>query len=455
LTRDAASYAPEQWALVTTSSAARVYDNPEDPKERRRDWEKGEPVFFRPLKEKDPLPSLVAVLGQIPLARRALLGEELGLASYGSNSKWWDGESATAGEASVVDDGMDPHKDVVVEAQRLMAFIQESNRSYGSVEALDKLEGISNITTMQVLQKAGGNYSGELRFLVGWSAAAMIYGSHADIFKTIITASENNGGVMQDKADTIYRLDLEPLASEPKQSLYQAIDELIWMNDPTGEAEDEYFIEQVAPILVMRVTNKDTSKETKGLGLQVPHTFYADRYLKDNSGVMRQMRKDKALLRRHVQNIDLRKAKLNSTPHPKDPTKMLDREELFEKSIEYLRGRDKPPVIKKLPVKKEADEVMEEQEPEMRTPWDDLADQLEREHDKIKNKLKGMLIAFPLMHCTNGIHRPRRLPRAPRNPNVHPFIYPHGTLLQRRCARPPTTANNGVYPPRHSHRSRF
>ena len=77
LTQDASKYVPEQWAMVPVStSASRVYENA-DPDERRRDRENDEPVCFKPMRERDPLPSLMAILGQIPKARRKLLAEHM------------------------------------------------------------------------------------------------------------------------------------------------------------------------------------------------------------------------------------------------------------------------------------------------------------------------------------------------------------------------------------------
>jgi hypothetical protein len=218
--------------------------------------------------------------------------------------------------------------------------------------------------------------------------------SEPDIFQTVMVANEvKNGGVKDEARDIIYRLDLELSTSEPKTTLYQAIDNLLWANDPKGDAEDEYYIDKVAPVLVMRVQNQHTANDAKGLGLQVPASFYADRYLKENYQLLREMRQSKEEVRQRIERIETRKKKLSQTPHPKDPTTMLEREQLFDKTVEYLRKRDKPAVAvaaKNAP-KKDADEVMEGQEdPEIRTEWDDLADRLEGYHAKLKNKLKGI-----------------------------------------------------------------
>ncbi|KIW09433.1 uncharacterized protein PV09_00318 [Verruconis gallopava] len=396
-TRDAAYYAPEQWAMVPVSSTARVYDNP-DPPDRRRNKENGEPVCFKPLKEMDPLPSLIAVLGQIPGARKALLCEHLQLQNYGNNPRWWDGESAMVGHPSLVGDGAFPQQDVVAETQRLMAFIQESDRSYGSVEALEKLDGLSNETTANIISKSG-DFTGELRFLVGWSAAADMFGSAVnqnasettlhggDVFRTIMMQREMVDGIMEDTQQPIYRLDFTMTQSEPKRTLYNAIDSQLWLGDPTGESNDEYFIDHAAPVLVMSVKNKHTVEGAKGLGLQVPPIFYADRYLRQHAATMKQMRQRKTALRNDLVDIQERKSKLDQTPHPKDPNVILDREDLFNSTIDHLRKRGKPPAREK--PKNDGEDATMEEAPAV-TRWDLLADKLEKYHMKLQNKVRDL-----------------------------------------------------------------
>lgn len=393
VTREDAAYVPEQWAMIpVSSSAARVYDNPE-PTDRLRNKEDGEPVFFKPLREKDGLPCLITVLGQIPVAKKELLREEVQLDSYGGNDKWWDGESATAGQARLLDDTEIPQEQVVAEAQRLMAFAHGSDRSFGSVEALNALEGISNATAAQILRKEGVvSYSGELRFMVGWTSAAEMYTvsnqSSSNIFRSIMVVDEVKNGFKEETSEDIFRLDLSMSTSEPKQTLYQAIDDTIWANDPRGEEQDDFYISRVAPVLVMHVQNQHTASTAKGLGMQVPISFYADRYLKDNSTLLKEMRQSKDNFRQQVRNVDGKKRRLQQTTHPKDSTKMLESEELFGKTMDYLRKKDKPPGTP-MPKKKDGDEAMLGQLPLMRTPWDDLADRLETYQGRLQQKLKG------------------------------------------------------------------
>jgi hypothetical protein len=396
--RDAASYNANEWAMVPVStSATRLYENP-DATERVRNRGNGEPVCFKPLREVDPLPSLITILGQIPKARKELLYEKIPLEHYGSNHKWWDGEDAHAGEPSIVED-RDPQQDVVTETVRLMAFMQESNRTYGSVEQLESLPGLSaEVVDTIINDGTRHNFTGDVRFLVGWTQAADVYGSSESqtLFKGVVSSRQQVDGAYKDEPNELHRLDIDMVASTPKQSLYDAIDRILWVNDRNGDSDEEYFLQQVPSIFTMRVKNRQTTDDAQGLGLQVPTSFCADRWLKVNVAATKQMRKDRALLREELGLIDERKAGLNQVPHPKEPGKMINRAELFNKTIAYFKARDKSveEIEKKQESQGDGDATMQDSLPQ--TKWDILAAELEKYHKTIQEKLTGMF--FCLSH---------------------------------------------------------
>lgn len=430
-TKDA--YEPAQWAMVVSSSS-RVYENP-DADERMRKRENGEPVFFKPLKERDALPVLVAVLGQIPKTRRELLCEQVQEENYGTNMRWWDGEDAHAGEPNMVDDKI-PQQDLIEETQRLMAFVQESDRMYGSVEQLEKLPGMSAAIVNDVMGSSSTD-TGEVRFLLGWSKAAEIFvGEESQkLFKSIVRSVDTDspdGDEETNRDILLFRLDIDLANSHTKQNIYQAIDDLFTRNDRNGDANFASWAEQVATVLCIRVRNRDNNDNARGLGLDVPASFYADRWLKGNVETMKQMRRHRKQLRESQETIDEDKEHLNMLQHPSQPGKFLDREQLFAKTISYYEKRDKsdktvprlePHEIPVVPsdegeqttpaASADGDVAMGDEKPLMnarsptqngvsgsntprpkpkdppRTKWGLLALELERQHEKIKARLRG------------------------------------------------------------------
>lgn len=83
----------------------------------------------------------LSIFHSIPLAKRAMLLPEQVLEEYGYNDRWWSGEAIEAPRiVNLESDRVGPEiGDVVVETQRLMAFLECTNRAYGSVDSLAKL----------------------------------------------------------------------------------------------------------------------------------------------------------------------------------------------------------------------------------------------------------------------------------------------------------------------------
>lgn len=68
------------------------------------------------------------------------------------------------------------------------------------------------------------------------------------------------------------------------ESLYEALDNTLWADQGEGE---EIFLESVGHVLTFEVTNQVAS--VGGLGIKVPATFYADRYLRSSFGQVQEM----------------------------------------------------------------------------------------------------------------------------------------------------------------------
>ena len=163
-----ASYDEAQWAL-TVPVTHEIYLDPAHPSDRQRKI--GEPAFFKPSSDGYHLGPALAILHSIPAAREALLAQEYVLDDYGYNDRWWSGEKIEASRITDITEndgtgeivvGPEPSQ-VVMEVQRLMAFLDRTTRGYGSVDSLAKMDEVS-----ELLQ--GGR----------WSSVGLIDVSHAD-----------------------------------------------------------------------------------------------------------------------------------------------------------------------------------------------------------------------------------------------------------------------------------
>lgn len=133
--RDAApdrDYDPNQWALTTTQTHE-IFLDP-SPEDRKRS--PGEPVFLRPSSSGTNLSAALTILHSIPLAREGLLVRGHVRPDYGHDDQWWNGQRVRTLRVVDVDDEESQIVEEIVEVQRLMAFLDQSTRAYGSVEGL-------------------------------------------------------------------------------------------------------------------------------------------------------------------------------------------------------------------------------------------------------------------------------------------------------------------------------
>lgn len=141
------SYDPTDWALTTTAPVTHeIYLDPAHPSDRQR--KEGEPAFFKPSSDGYHLGPALAIFHSIPAARNALLVPGCVLDDYGCNEGWWSGQPIEASRITnvVENDGSEEVKpeptEVIVEVQRLMAFLDRTKRGYGCVDSLAKMRTV-------------------------------------------------------------------------------------------------------------------------------------------------------------------------------------------------------------------------------------------------------------------------------------------------------------------------
>lgn len=317
-------YDPDSWAVVYPASQTQeILLNPE-PNDRKR--QPNTPVFFKTPSKSHRLSALIKILHAIPMARDALLNRTQILQDYGYEKDWWDG--APVKVLRIVNLDADGRKisddDIIYETQRLMAFLDETDRAYGSTNVLAEVEGIG----LQDDCKASN-------FLNLWQAATARYASPlARIFETVGTKLDPND---PEDARTehfpyfIVRVDNE--TSGKGLTLYEALDHMLWAD---AKEDDEIYLEQVGDVFTLEVNNQ--VENVPGLGIEIPPIWYADRYLPSHKQQAKDMLARKAAVTSQLQNEEKLQTGMSRFQKPGGGAQ-VDAAKLLAKAIAYFERK--------------------------------------------------------------------------------------------------------------------
>ncbi|KAL8714284.1 MAG: hypothetical protein Q9225_006599 [Loekoesia sp. 1 TL-2023] len=308
----------KNWIMTTSKSTAKeILLNPE-PKDRRR--QSNTPAFLRPSPAGHRLSGLVKILHAIPAAREALLSRNCIQDDYGYQNEWWDGVCIESPQ--IVHDGADhdvPDREVIYESQRLMAFLDGTERAYGSSEALSTFPGIREYQEDALVKG----------FVATWSGSASQYDPTATLSKLF-----QSTGVSTLRGtpypDDIVTLDLEinDQLVEPGQTLYDAIDALMWPGRDGTDFDEPVYLDKVADVLIIRIARGDST--AKGLDIKVPPVWYADRYHQSSQSRVQQMLAAKAAIKQEIDDLNARKHKASEFKSFGQQGKSIDINRLLE-----------------------------------------------------------------------------------------------------------------------------
>lgn len=275
-TRD--HYDEGAWAMTLFNSNAREVIISPDPEDRRRIDD--EPAFLRPSQDAQYLAGYLTILHSIPIAREALLLRNKILPDYGHDPQWWNGQSINLPKIVSLDDahGDDGQlDDVLSEAQRLMAFLDATERAFGSVDALASLQSV------------GWNGDGGIsKFLEAWQEAAVR--TTPDNQLSMIFSSRALKRPLSELDTPIEKefLMLDPTVEvEHGQTLYDVLDRTVFADRP-GEELDDVWLEHVAEVLTIRLEASNST--AKSVDVKIPPVFYPDRYLQACRDIFRETR---------------------------------------------------------------------------------------------------------------------------------------------------------------------
>lgn len=314
-------YDTANWAMIhPTAHTQEILLNPE-PHDRKR--QPNTPAFFKTPSTGHRLPALIKILHAIPMAREALLNRTQTLQDYGHEKDWWDGTPVKV--LRIVNMDADGRKinedDVVYEAQRLMAFLDKTDRAYGSTNVLAGFEGIE-------LQDNGKM----LNFMNLWQAAVVRFGSPlANIFESIGTKldpSDPEDARSEHVPILTVRVDNE--TSGKGLTLYEALDHMLWVD---AKENDEIYLQKVGDIFTLEVDNQ--VENVSGLGIEIPPIWYADRYLPSHKKLAKDMLARKAAVVAQLQNEEKIQSRISSFQKPADGAQ-VDITKLLARATAYF-----------------------------------------------------------------------------------------------------------------------
>lgn len=316
-TRD--HYEENAWAMTLFNETSQEVITIPDPEDRKRIDD--EPAFIRPTQDNLYIGGFLTILHEIPLAREALLLRNKLLFDYGQDSQWWNGQSINLPKIVTVHESQEDSdwEDPIHETQRLMAFLDSTERAFGSSDALAGLKQMNWFSSDSEEIVA--------RFLETWHAAAV----RADPNNPLVTSFMSQAYKKSpfDEVDEPISKELfvfEPVVEQDHgQTLYDVLDTAIWSDKP-GEDLDDVWLEHVGDILVMKL---DSFEQAKSVNVTVPAVFYPDRYLSTCQSLARDMRIKKLEAQEAVSKIEQR---IQQYTTPPNPFVGLTRKEILEKT---------------------------------------------------------------------------------------------------------------------------
>ncbi len=324
-------YDPNQWAMVPVSS----HDKDPDPSLRVR--QPGAPVLLRCRHDinwkKHRIGALLMIYQQIPAARNALLqcGEPPAY-GYGNKSDWWQGQPMPVPgqpDTGWTDDSSLSWSD---ELHRLMAFLEATERAYGTADVLARAKH----------PRTGETGESERDFFQNLfeSRRRGLTVEHNDVFTSPVEVLDIDEVRVQGE-DSFAILDLQCGKDEDGlscQNIYSAMDR-VFLADSKVAREDlnaarMAWITQPSEIFTCRIQADD------GLAspIDLPETFYLDRYLKFHRQQLVQLQLDYVKLSKYYVANAEKEAQLVNWVNPQT-NKPYDRRVIVKAGVERCQDK--------------------------------------------------------------------------------------------------------------------
>lgn len=288
------NYNKSEWQMVLSTQEARSHPDAED---RKR--EDDAPAFLKPSADGNRLASILTIYHEIPLAREIFLRRADLLPDYGHDPEWWTGKAiGRIREArKLVGGGQSDSvmsregKEVFNELQRLMAFLDKTDRSYGSAEPLANLAFVKRAPARDI----------EGKFFEAWKYAQRDNPAITSIFSEAIqpTGDALTEGLETDPTDfAILDLNLPNIdESDEYATIYDLTDRILW-NHTSLDLGTSPYLTHVADVVGFRFVGNELSRS-----VSIPELWFPDRYLEPAREAALDMRRKKEKIRETMMKL--------------------------------------------------------------------------------------------------------------------------------------------------------
>ncbi|KAK2750425.1 hypothetical protein FQN57_003905 [Myotisia sp. PD_48] len=365
-------YDERAWSMTVHGSPVREVCLDPDPKQRRRKL--GEPAFLGPCTEAVYLAGLLTILHAIPLARQQLLSRVKPLSNYGRNRLWWTGDQIRIGLDQVdLETRSSTDKNfysALYEIQRLMAFLDGTDRAFGSADGLANMQALGGLPREQILE-AFFRLLEDSPSLVGTNPAQNTF------FSTGVKhSSSEDECASQDFAILELTVD-DTIAGK---SLYDAFDDHIWADMPGRDLQDVW-LSHVAHVFTICLQNPTNSER---LDLKIPPVWYPDRYMDSCKSIATEIRLGRLKVQSELNKIHALMDRFSNTELSSHSVVS------FESMIEKVEAGSQVALHDQYTVGLPEAEISSEKQPVSSESIQELVKQLKQISEKITRKAKEL-----------------------------------------------------------------
>ncbi|KAL8794907.1 MAG: hypothetical protein Q9195_002619 [Heterodermia aff. obscurata] len=320
-------YDTQKWTMTLPRSFAQeVLENP-DPSDRMR----GEsPAFLRPSLAGHRLPALIKILQAIPVGREALLNAGYTLPDYGHNTEWWDGVPIDRKTLRIID-GLEESKsadpdEILYETQRLIAFLEDTERAYGNSEALAQISILKNRPEDLMASQ----------FLEAWTLATIESNPKnpfAKVFQTASITMDSEDREVESHLHHFFDISIADAESDAGRNLYDIMDGQFW-GDYLENNAGYHCLKEVGDILCIQISCQ--KEEAVGTGVKIPAILYLDRYFACMKSQVQRMLAEKRSVKKEIKIMDDARDKIIKYKLPTEDS-LLDAPGLIARALQHFQ----------------------------------------------------------------------------------------------------------------------
>ncbi|KAF4976047.1 hypothetical protein FZEAL_7225 [Fusarium zealandicum] len=324
-------YDQNSWAMVPAGPSKESSINEPAPAQRKR--APGAPallVLSNVNAGDHKLGGILTVLHEIPIARNVLLGLGKPASSYGHCSGWWRGQEILSPEllskmASDLSWENRKHDSTAFdeEVHRLMAFLDSTERGYGSVSVLTDL----------LVQAAGVGV--EKQFYVLLSER---HHDQIEPLMQIASLAKFHGDGVEDEDAKFGMLEIEHLRNEYSfiKTLYESLDHVMWSDtlgwDRIHEGSKMAFFKEMGEVLVLNIGGDGPENS-----IEIPEELYPEKYLTSRKEEARRIQYGWCETKQEMERILGEQNSIYRLWEDWDNGKFDDKRELIKKASEQWR----------------------------------------------------------------------------------------------------------------------